>query len=100
MNEIILRALKRIRPAPLQSAIVRATGLDRRRIVEFEGSRFSVNPASCLGTQLIERAFEPETVAILRRYLRPGDTFLDIGANEGVVSVLASSIVGPAGAVI
>ncbi|MCO6454185.1 MAG: FkbM family methyltransferase, partial [Pirellulaceae bacterium] len=32
-------------------------------------------------------------------YLRPGDRFLDIGANVGIYSLLAASAVGPEGAV-
>jgi FkbM family methyltransferase len=32
--------------------------------------------------------------------LRPGDTFVDLGANIGYFSLLASKIVGPAGSVI
>ena len=36
----------------------------------------------------------------IRRYLRAGDTFLDIGANIGVYSLLAASRVGPSGRVV
>jgi FkbM family methyltransferase len=39
-------------------------------------------------------------MSLLRDLLRPGDTFLDIGANVGVYSVLASTLVGPEGRVI
>jgi FkbM family methyltransferase len=34
---------------------------------------------------------------LLHRFLRPGDTFIDVGANIGLYSVLASRIVGPGG---
>lgn len=37
---------------------------------------------------------------LLPRFLRPGDTFLDIGANHGTFAVTASRIVGPTGRVI
>jgi len=37
---------------------------------------------------------------ILRTLLKPGDTFVDIGANHGSYSVIASQIVGPQGLVI
>jgi FkbM family methyltransferase len=38
-------------------------------------------------------------MSFIKRYLRPGDTFLDIGANVGVYTLLAASIVGPSGIV-
>jgi FkbM family methyltransferase len=36
----------------------------------------------------------------MRRYLRPGDAVLDVGANIGVYSLLAASLVGSAGQVL
>ena len=44
--------------------------------------------------------WEPDLAAFLRRRLRPGDTFVDVGANVGCVSALASRLVGPRGAVV
>lgn len=46
----------------------------------------------CHDHEIDERKF-------LRMFLRPGDTFVDVGANLGLYSILASRIVGPAGAV-
>jgi FkbM family methyltransferase len=43
-----------------------------------------------------DRAHEEE---FLTRYLRPGDTVIDVGANLGALSLLASALVGPAGRV-
>lgn len=36
----------------------------------------------------------------LKRYLRKGDTFVDVGANIGVYTVIAETIIGPEGRVI
>jgi hypothetical protein len=36
--------------------------------------------------------WEPDLAAFLRRRLRPGDTFVDVGANIGCVSALASRL--------
>lgn len=33
----------------------------------------------------------------IKRYLRPGDSFVDVGANIGVYSLLASSLIGSSG---
>lgn len=36
-------------------------------------------------------------MSFLRHYLRSGDQFLDIGANVGVYTLLAASVIGPSG---
>ncbi len=36
----------------------------------------------------------------MRRYLRPGDAFVDVGANIGIYTLLASSLVGEGGRVL
>lgn len=38
-------------------------------------------------------------MTFMKRYLRPGDTFVDVGANVGVYTLLASALVGAAGTV-
>ena len=43
--------------------------------------------------------FEPNEVAFLRRLLKPGDIFVDAGANVGIYSAIAASLVGPEGEV-
>jgi len=48
----------------------------------------------------IKSEFEPEVENVLRAFLRPGDTFVDVGANIGIFSLLAAQIVGPRGRVI
>ena len=46
------------------------------------------------------KQYEPHVTSALLSVLRPGDTFLDIGANIGYFSLLAASIVGEMGKVI
>lgn len=43
---------------------------------------------------------EPEVAHVLKKVLRPGDTFIDVGANVGMHSKLASGLVGGTGLVI
>jgi FkbM family methyltransferase len=45
-------------------------------------------------------SFEPNEFAFLRRTLRPGMTFVDIGANEGLFTLFAARRVGGSGRVI
>jgi FkbM family methyltransferase len=40
------------------------------------------------------KGHEPEITAVLQRFLKPGSVFYDIGANIGLHSLIASSIVG------
>jgi len=42
---------------------------------------------------------EYHEMSFVRRYLRPGDCFVDVGANIGVYSLLAASVVGDKGCV-
>jgi FkbM family methyltransferase len=44
--------------------------------------------------------WEPDESWVLRALLRPGDVFVDVGANIGYFTLLAASIVGPSGRVI
>ncbi|HEX6860407.1 MAG TPA: FkbM family methyltransferase [Caulobacteraceae bacterium] len=44
--------------------------------------------------------YEQDFVAHLRRVLRPGDVFIDPGANIGYISAVAADVVGPTGRVL
>jgi FkbM family methyltransferase len=44
--------------------------------------------------------FEPSTTHLLLKVLKPGDTFLDIGAHIGYFSMLAAAVVGTDGEVL
>ncbi|MBN1886766.1 MAG: FkbM family methyltransferase [Thermoflexales bacterium] len=43
--------------------------------------------------------YELEMLRLLRRLLKPGDTFIDAGANIGYITAYAASLVGPKGQV-
>jgi FkbM family methyltransferase len=43
--------------------------------------------------------YEREVVAVLRGWLRPGDVFVDVGANDGYFSAIAADCVGREGKV-
>jgi FkbM family methyltransferase len=44
--------------------------------------------------------YEQHDSALVRRYLRPGMTFVDVGANIGFYSLMAAEVAGPSGRVI
>lgn len=91
--------LLKVRPTILVAAPLRL--LSERMIIEREGLRLFVDPTSNLGWMINHYgSYEELTVNIFRANIRPGDIVLDIGANEGFFSALASSLVGPSGRVI
>ncbi|TAJ32208.1 MAG: FkbM family methyltransferase, partial [Reyranella sp.] len=45
-------------------------------------------------------AFEPNEFAFVDRVLKPGMTFIDVGANDGYYTLFAARRVGPAGKVV
>src|SRR5438477_4093550 len=63
-----------------------------------QGLWLHLNPRT--GRTYFEGGGEPEVQTALKKYLRPGMTFYDIGANIGFFSLLAARIVGKDGRVI
>ena len=51
-------------------------------------------------TFFLERFYDLPTQLLLQRELHEGDTFLDVGANEGMMTLVASQVVGRTGKVI
>ena len=72
------------------------------RIVRLrDGSRIQVEPVDYLRALLYyQGTFEPQCLGLLPRYLKAGETMLDIGANIGVFTLTAARLVGPRGRVI
>lgn len=98
-----VRALDFIRPNMLATPLYKLLLPSQRRgIIHLDGvGRLYIDPSSHLGrTILADGAYEPETVALLREYVKPGNTVFDIGANEGVMSACMASLVGADGCVV
>jgi FkbM family methyltransferase len=74
----------------------------RRRVTETAiGARFAVDTQDLIQRYLyLFGVWEPRMTQWLTRRLRPGDTYVDVGANIGYFSVLASKLVGPEGHVV
>lgn len=53
-----------------------------------------------VGRHVAGGSYQPEIAAAFREILRPGMTAIDIGANIGAFTMLAASLVGPAGHVL
>lgn len=84
----------KVRPTELAALMTKALGIKRRPFEARHGT-FYIDPVSNFGFRLFkDGVYEPETIEILESVLEPGDTFVDLGANEGYFSVLASRLVG------
>lgn len=64
------------------------------------GVKFNLALDEYIQRRLALGYYEADELAFLDRILRPGDTFVDVGANIGVYSACASSRVGPRGRII
>jgi FkbM family methyltransferase len=79
-----------------------ALGVDGSLVVPIVGGgRLAVSTADVTGRTLaVSGVWEPAVTAVVRSLVRPGDVVVDVGANLGYFTVLASRLVGPAGRVI
>lgn len=65
------------------------------------GNRFRCHPPDFIQMYLwIFGEWEPDLTAYIRDSLKPGDTFVDVGANIGYFTALAAQRVGPGGRVV
>jgi Protein-L-isoaspartate(D-aspartate) O-methyltransferase (PCMT) len=76
-------------------------GLGDRCEVTRDGLRCDLDLSQAIDlTIFVLGRFEPSTVAAFRRYVKPGATVLDIGANIGVHTLQLARLVGPQGRVL
>ena len=100
LSFLLGRLLMRVRPAPLAVLLKRILFVRRQNVATPDGT-FWVDPASDAGQRVYATGrYDAVTGDILLHVLRPGDTFVDLGANEGYLSVAAARLVGDNGRVI
>ena len=74
---------------------------NRYEIYRVEGGLIFLNlHESSAMVQRAMRSYEPAKHALIRRHLRPGMTFIDVGANKGDFTLLAAQLAGNSGRVI
>lgn len=73
--------------------------LRRPVVIRFHNQRLKCYPDSTSTSAALYFSGYPDywEMKFLQAYLRPGDNFLDIGANAGVYSILASAYIGAEG---
>jgi FkbM family methyltransferase len=85
-------------PAPIGDP----PGRRRRRVrrIDLDGVLFDVDlDLDPRMRSMVRGTYQPEITALLRRLLRTGDVFIDVGANIGYLSAVGLSRVGPTGEV-
>ena len=99
-HRVLQTLLMRVRPAPVASLLKRLLGL-RRVTVETAQGWFKVDPVSLMGIALTRSGgYEEGMTATLKTFLKPGHTFVDLGANEGYFTVIGAKLCGPSGRVL
>lgn len=74
---------------------------DRYEIYRVAGGLIYLNiHESAAMVQRAMGAYEPAKHALIRRHMRPGMTFIDVGANKGDFTLLAARLAGDSGVVI
>jgi len=79
---------------------LRRAGTPYRHLL-VEGARMTVDVTefTTFGLYFSGRRYEPRTADYLIASLKPGDTFVDVGANHGYFTLIAASRVGASGRV-
>jgi len=79
----------------------RVFDMSKMRLVKLDGFNLYVMPDDYIGHSIIvNRSYEPHVTELISTLLKPGDVFMDVGANVGYFTFLAASLVGKAGKVI
>jgi FkbM family methyltransferase len=105
VDEALVRIGRAIGKPPGWERIVRAlappsyfAGGQPRRTPIADGYMFPIDPGTIIGWHIhFFGSYEPEVRAEIRRWLSPGASAVDIGANVGWHALLMATIVGPAG---
>jgi len=81
------------------SRVLRASKLSSFFTIPRSGYKLRFYPSAVSTRLWSDPAFGAGDEAVLRRILRPGDVFVDVGANVGHLTLAGSNIVGPNGLV-
>jgi FkbM family methyltransferase len=103
----LVRAVVRYGPASVRKRVwhqigrTRLVGLPHSFSIGTEHGRFTGNSSDLLSRCVYYLGhWEPDITHLMRQRLRPGDTFVDVGANTGWFTLLAADAVGPSGRVV
>ena len=100
MNKNIYKILAtKVRPIEF-AALLKKVLLIKRSYFKINNNDWFLDPVSNFGFRLMsENQYEPEMTETILGLLKEGDSFIDLGANEGYFSILASKKIGSKGRV-
>jgi FkbM family methyltransferase len=91
VRKAFFAALMRVRPAQAADIIKTCLRIRRRETCIRGPLWLWVDPVSQFGLNILSRGvYEPSMTALVQRFLRPDDVFVDVGAAEGYFSTLAA----------
>ncbi len=106
LHQTIMETLRRL-PIPAARLGFRAYNKAMRTLgpehlaSTYFGARMHCNPQDLIQRMILYfGVWEPDVSRVIEQNLSPGDVFVDIGANIGYDTLLASSRVGPTGRVV
>ncbi len=89
---------RRLRPTELALVLKWLLRIKRKSLQLKNGTKYYIDPISDFGLKLLKYGeYEQDMTLAISSLLKKGDSFLDIGSNEGFFSVLASKQVGNEG---
>lgn len=106
LHETIVGSIRRL-PLPAARFAFRAYNKALRKLkpehlaTTYFGARIHCNPLDLIQRMILHfGVWEPDVSRVIEQNLAPGDVFVDVGANIGYDTLLASSRVGSAGRVV
>ena len=106
LHKIIVGTIRRL-PLPAARFAFRAYNKALRILrpehlaTTYFGARIYCDPRDLIQRMILHfGVWEPDVSRVIEQSLAPGDVFVDIGANIGYDTLLASSCVGPTGRVV
>lgn len=82
------------------SATLNRAAVQARLTMRVDGMKVRVSPAAMARALWKDRHVYDRDLAFYRRFLRPGDAVVDVGANIGLATLVAAKMVGPTGRVV
>jgi FkbM family methyltransferase len=101
MRSVLQKLIQEPRPFRfLLSRILWKTGLCTAFTIKEQQYKLKFFPSALSATLWVDSNYADNDKAILRQVLRPGDTYVDAGANIGDLTLFGANLVGPQGAVL